>query len=99
LTIGQLARLSGLTVKALRYYERTGLIRPVTVDRGTGFRYYGPAQVGPARLVARLRAVDLPLREVRRGLDDPASLPEILAAHRARPAATPSPVTWPRPAR
>jgi DNA-binding transcriptional MerR regulator len=79
-----MSRLSGLTVKALRYYDSRGLIRPATVDRGTGFRYYAPGQVAAARLVRRLRSVDVPLDEVRRCLEDPGCLTEILLAHRTR---------------
>jgi len=84
LTIGRMARLSGLTVRALRYYDRVGLIRPATVDSGTGFRYYARSQVAPARLVMRLRSVDVPLDDVRRCLEDPDCLTTILLAHRTR---------------
>lgn len=84
LTIGRMSRLTGLTVKALRYYDRVGLIRPAAVDSGTGFRYYSRGQVGQARLIWRLRSVDLPLDDIRRCVDDPACLPEILIAHRTR---------------
>lgn len=35
LTVGLMARRSGLTVKALRHYDRVGLLRPVAVDGGT----------------------------------------------------------------
>jgi DNA-binding transcriptional MerR regulator len=84
LSIGRMSRLSGLTVKALRYYDHHGLIAPATVDGGTGFRYYARSQVATARLVRRLRSVDVPLDEVRRCLDDPSCLTEILLAHRTR---------------
>jgi DNA-binding transcriptional MerR regulator len=79
-----MARLSGLTVKALRYYDRVGLIRPAAVDQATGFRYYARNQIGPARLIWRLRSVDLPVDDIRRCLDDPACRTQILIAHRTR---------------
>ncbi len=63
--IGRMARQSDLTVKALRYYDRVGLIRPALVDDVTGFRYYAPDQIQSARAVARLRSVDVPLDEIR----------------------------------
>jgi DNA-binding transcriptional MerR regulator len=84
LTIGQMARLSGLTVKALRYYDRVGMITPAAVRAGTGVRHYSADQVGRARLIGRLRAVDLPLREIRRCLDDPEATRQVLTAHRTR---------------
>jgi DNA-binding transcriptional MerR regulator len=84
LGIGQLARLSGLTVKALRYYDRTGLLRPAVVDQATGFRWYRHDQVPAASRIAELRSVDLPVDDVRRCLDDPAAEPAILQRHRRR---------------
>lgn len=85
LTIGTMARRSGLTAKALRHYDRIGLLVPATVDGATGVRRYTAEQLPSARLIARLRAVDLPLHEVRRCLsatDD--ELRAILFAHRDR---------------
>jgi DNA-binding transcriptional MerR regulator len=38
--IGRFARLSGLTVKALRHYDELGLIKPAFVDGWTGYRSY-----------------------------------------------------------
>jgi DNA-binding transcriptional MerR regulator len=65
LTIGSLARSSGLTVKAIRYYDRVGLLTPEYVDDTTGFRYFSPAQVEVARLIRQLRAIDVPMDDVR----------------------------------
>lgn len=86
LSIGALARLSGLTAKALRHYDRLGLLSPARVDAVTGFRFYAADQVTPARRIARLRAVDLPLDEVRAYLaeSNPAAALQILLHHRSR---------------
>jgi DNA-binding transcriptional MerR regulator len=86
LSIGKLARLSGLTTKALRHYDRVGLLSPARVDTVTGFRSYAADQVVIARRIARLRAVDLPLDAVRGYLTcaDPATAREILLDHRSR---------------
>jgi DNA-binding transcriptional MerR regulator len=80
LSVGQLARRAGLTAKALRHYDRIGLFTPAAVDAG-GYRRYAPEQLETARLIARLRAVDLPLDDVRRCLADPGCVPDVLAAH------------------
>lgn len=61
---GEFARRSRLSVKALRLYERQGLLRPVEVDAGNGYRRYGEDQLVPARLVALLRRLDMPLAVV-----------------------------------
>jgi DNA-binding transcriptional MerR regulator len=39
LTIGQVARLAGLSTKALRHYDRLGLFKPDVVDE-SGYRWY-----------------------------------------------------------
>ena len=40
--IGRFARLTGLTVKALRHYDEIGLLRPAGVDPESGYRSYEP---------------------------------------------------------
>ena len=55
--IGEMSRDSGLTISALRFYDRVGLLVPVEVDPETGYRRYDRRQVTPARLVAGLRRV------------------------------------------
>jgi protein phosphatase len=59
--IGDFARMSQMSVKPLRYYDRMGLFKPVEIDRFTGYRYYNEAQLKPARLVLILRRLDMPL--------------------------------------
>ena len=83
LSVGELARQAGLTPKAVRHYDRVGLLRPHTID-ASGYRWYSPAQVEEARQVARLRRLDLPLDEVRRYLTDPCTLAAALETHRRR---------------
>lgn len=85
LSIGRFARLSGLTVKALRHYDDVGVLRPANVDERTGYRYYALAQARDAEAIRRLRALDVPLDEIAQllGADD-ATLRERLAVHRAR---------------
>lgn len=40
LSIGEVAKLKGLTIKALRYYEKIGLLRPYYINPDTNYRYY-----------------------------------------------------------
>ena len=85
LSIGAFSRVSGLTVKALRHYDEIGLLEPARVDESTGYRYYGLEQARPAEAIRRLRALEVPLDEIRDllGADD-AVVRERLAVHRAR---------------
>jgi DNA-binding transcriptional MerR regulator len=74
LPIGRFARLTGLSVGALRHYDELNLLRPVDVDRFTGYRRYAPEHLEIARTIARLRDLEVPLEEIRAvlGTDDPA---------------------------
>lgn len=71
--IGDFARETGLTPKALRLYDDLGLLPPAEVDPHSGYRRYTADQVGPARLVATLRLVGMPLARIREVLDMPAA--------------------------
>ncbi len=86
LSIGRFARLSGLSVGALRHYDELDLLRPADVDGFTGYRRYRRAQLDRAREIARLRELELPLDVIRDVIeaDDPAEARRLVAAHRAR---------------
>ncbi|NES14512.1 MULTISPECIES: MerR family transcriptional regulator [Micromonospora] len=64
LTIGAFARAARLTPKALRLYDELGLLAPAAVDPHSGYRYYEPAQLDRARLIAALRRAGMPLAEI-----------------------------------
>lgn len=64
LSIGEFARASGLTAKALRLYDELELLTPEEVDQNNGYRYYAREQVEQARLVARLRSAGVPLARI-----------------------------------
>ena len=83
LSIGDFSRMTFLTVKALRHYHDVGLLAPARIDPHSGYRYYRPEQVAPARLIRRLRDLDLPVDEVRAVLaaPDEATRDRVIAAH------------------
>jgi DNA-binding transcriptional MerR regulator len=77
LSTGEFGRLSGLSVKALRLYDVSGLLRPVSTDPVTGYRRYSREQLERARRISLLRGMDMPLgviEEVLGGTDDEAGL-------------------------
>ncbi|HEX2902185.1 MAG TPA: MerR family transcriptional regulator [Jatrophihabitans sp.] len=84
LGIGRLAALSGLTVSAIRFYDSADVLKPTWVDPVSGYRSYSRNQVGPARLIARLRRISLPLDDIRTVLAEPALAGLVLDAHLAR---------------
>ncbi|MET9410012.1 MerR family transcriptional regulator [Streptomyces sp. NPDC002935] len=64
-SIGEMARDSGLSVSALRFYDRGGVLVPAWVDPVSGYRWYDPGQLDEARLLARLRRAGMPLADIR----------------------------------
>lgn len=82
--IGAVSRASGLPVSALRFYDAAGVLRPTWTDPATGYRWYSAAQVDQARLIARLRQVEMPLAdiaEVVAGRHRPADALTVLERH------------------
>jgi DNA-binding transcriptional MerR regulator len=75
-SIGEFARLSRLSPRALRIYDELGLLRPAQVDPYSGYRWYATAQLDRAGLIASLRAIGVPL----------ATIGPMLAAGEADPA-------------
>lgn len=71
LGIGEFARRSRLSPKALRLYDDRGLLIPQRVDGFSGYRFYGDAQLERARMIVALRQLDVPLVEVKELLDLP----------------------------
>jgi DNA-binding transcriptional MerR regulator len=65
ISIGEFARRSRLSLKALRLYDKRGVLVPSRVDRTTGYRYYDTAQLDQARLVVMMRELQLPLKTVK----------------------------------
>jgi MerR family transcriptional regulator, thiopeptide resistance regulator len=81
--VGEMAALTGLTVRTLHYYEEIGLLTATERSDG-GHRVYSPADVERLYRIALLRRFGLPLQEIGRALDDPAwSLRGALESHRA----------------
>lgn len=62
--IGEFARLSRLSPKALPLYDSLGLLRPAHIDPESGYRWYAISQLELARLVALLRGLGLPLAQI-----------------------------------
>ncbi len=71
LKISDFAKLSRVSVKALRLYAEVGLLNPVQVDPFTGYRYYSEEQLKPAKLMLVLRRLDMPLLTIRQVLQAP----------------------------
>ena len=69
MSIGEFARRSRLSPKALRIYDDLGLLAPERVDEFSGYRFYGEGQLDRARLIAALRQLDVPLATINELID------------------------------
>lgn len=68
LRIGELAGRTGLTVKAIRFYERLGLL-DAPRRAPNGYRVYGPAAEGQLQFIRRGKLLGLSLEEIKRLFD------------------------------
>ncbi|HEU4619934.1 MAG TPA: MerR family transcriptional regulator [Gammaproteobacteria bacterium] len=66
---GECAKRTGLTVRALRVYEREGLLNPAR--SGNGWRRYGPGDLARLNIIVILKSLGLTLAQIR----------QVLAAH------------------
>ena len=64
LKIGEFSKLSHLTVKALRFYERKGILIPKKVDEQTGYRFYETSQLKEAARIKSYRQLGLTIEEL-----------------------------------
>jgi MerR family transcriptional regulator, thiopeptide resistance regulator len=68
-TVKQLARLSGVSVRTLHYYDEIGLLRPAQVG-ANGYRYYGREELLRLQQILLHRELGLPLEAIAALLDD-----------------------------
>lgn len=80
MTIGELARRTGLAVRTLRFYADAGVL-PETSRSESGYRLFGPDAIARARLLRTLRELGVGLEDIKRVLAGEASLPEIADRH------------------
>ena len=85
-TIGEFSKVTGLTVKTLRFYHEEGLLAPAYVDPQTGYRHYDERQAETARAIAFLRSLEFPVAKIRdllAGADDDQGLLDAVERHKA----------------
>ena len=64
--IGEFAKLGGVSIKTLRYYDQIGLLQPAAVDPRTQYRLYIPDQLRELATILALKELGASLQEVRR---------------------------------
>jgi DNA-binding transcriptional MerR regulator len=84
LSIGELARHTGVSVRMLRHYDAVGLVRPEQVDQVTGYRWYAPSQIGRVASLVTLKELGFTLDQCRFLLDERVSFEEMRGMLRLR---------------
>ncbi len=64
MAIGEFAKRSRLSYKALRLYDAMGLLPPAFVDEQSSYRYYSEEQIEKAKLIGLLRQLEMPLNQI-----------------------------------
>lgn len=68
--VGELARLSGVTIRTLHHYDSIGLLRPASVGEN-GYRYYGREELLRLQQILLHRELGMPLGDIAAVLDAP----------------------------
>lgn len=69
LRIGEIAAFYNISVKAIRLYEKMGIIKPAKIDANTKYRYYSPDQVQQLDALLELKELGFSLFEIKNLLD------------------------------
>ena len=67
--IGELAGFFNVSVKAIRIYEKMGIIKPAKIDTTTKYRYYTADQVQQLNALLDLKEIGFSLAEIKKLLD------------------------------
>ena len=70
LSIGEMSKLTGAGIKALRHYEKINILKPAFVDESTGYRYYSFSQTYVVGLIKFAVELDIPLKELNTYVDE-----------------------------
>ena len=62
MNIGKVAKLSNLTIKAVRYYDNVGLVKPIQ-NISTGYRDYTEEEVAKLKFIGKARKFDFSINE------------------------------------
>ncbi|HEY5949598.1 MAG TPA: MerR family transcriptional regulator [Kofleriaceae bacterium] len=80
-TVGELAKLTGITVRALHHYDEIGLVVP-SQRTPAGYRLYDDQDVIRLQQVLLFRELGLPLDEIAFAIDEAGTREELLRKHR-----------------
>lgn len=68
--IGEVAKMFHISMGTLRHYEQEGILKPEYTDEKTGYRYYSTRQFEVLNTIRYLRALDIPLSQIKEFLEN-----------------------------
>ena len=77
LKIGDFSQLAQVSVRALRIYDEMGLLKPVHVDRFSGYRYYEAEQLPRLNRIIALKDLGLTLDQMLRAFEEGSRLVKV----------------------
>ena len=75
--IGEFSKISQTPASQLRYYDEIGLLKPVKIDKWTGYRFYSAQQLPDLNRILALKDLGMSLEQIRRMIDSDVSSEEI----------------------
>lgn len=84
-SIGEFSRITGLSIKTIRFYHEKEILTPFCVDNSSGYRYYDHSNVEKARIITYFRNMEFSLNEIKEILDnydDQADILDYLEQHK-----------------
>ena len=64
--IGELSKICDVTVKTIRFYEKAGLLKPIYVDKFTGYRYYDKTSCTRLLEIIMFKELGFSLKEIKK---------------------------------
>ena len=69
LRIGEFSKLSKITIKTLRYYDKIGLLKPILIDSESSYRYYTEEQLHTVRAITMYKEAGISNQVIKKLLD------------------------------
>ena len=77
LKIGDFSKLSQVSIKALRLYDEMGLLKPISVDRSSGYRFYSASQLPRLNRIIAFKDLGFSLEQITQLLNEEVSPEQI----------------------
>ncbi len=88
LKIGEFARVSGITTATLRYYDSCGLLKPLSIDQESGYRYYTLEQLPRLNRILAFKDLGFSLEQITQLLNEEISLEQLHGMFKLKQAET-----------